>query len=589
MQKVNLTQGSQEWLAHRARHFNASDAPAMMGCSPYKTRTELLDELARGFAAEVDVATQKRFDNGHRVEALARPLAEEIIGEPLYQLVGTRGRLSASFDGLTVLEDVGFEHKALNADLVAAFADMETVNPTERERAAGKSLPLHHRVQMEQQLLVSGAERVLFMASSWDAESTLIEEHHCWYYPDPELRAQIVAGWQQFERDLAGHVPAAATVKPMGATPETLPALRIEVTGAVTASNFDAFRDHAMRVIGSIKRDLRTDQDFADAEATVKWCQGVEDKLAAAKASALAQTETIDALFRVVDDVSAEVRRARLELKKLVDAQKDAIRTEIVMQAQQQLRTHVAELNDSLPRGAVPVPAADFAGVIKGKRSVDSIRDAVGALVASAKVEATQTALRVRTNLDAFENLAAERLSLFPDLNALALKPAEDFAALVQGRLAQHAAEQKAAQERAAADAARREAVLQALREANAAAAAAEQQRQAEAGAKAALEAAAAPQIAPQTIPQKIPTAQPAAVHQTARTEPATLPLGKLCERLGFVVTAEFLAGLGFEAHRDRSARLYRESDFPAVCDALVAHIARQRQTFASTALAALI
>ncbi len=558
MKTHKLTQGSPEWLAYRSAHFNASDAPAMMGCSPYKTRTQLLDELTRGFAPEVDVATQKRFDNGHRAEALARPLAEEIIGEPLFPVVGSAGRLSASFDGLTVLEDQGFEHKALNADLVAAFEDMETINPSERERSACRSLPLHYRVQMEQQLMVSDAQRILFMASHWDAEGTLIEERHCWYYRDDKLRAQIAAGWEQFERDLATHVPAAVEVKPIGATPETLPALRIEVTGAVTASNLEPFKAHALQVIGAINRDLQTDQDFADAEATVKWCKGVEDKLAAAKANALAQTESIEATFRAIDDVSAELKRTRLELDKLVSARKDAIRGEILMNARTALCQHVADLNATLPRDCLAVPPADFAGVIKGKRSVDSIRDAVSALLATTKAELTQTALRVRNNLDAFNLVAGDRLSLFPDLHTLALKPAEDFSALVQGRLAQHQAEQKAAQERRAAEAARLEAEMQVVRESTAAAAAAAQQRVPEAGAK------AAPAVAP----------APAPVAQV--DEPATLPLGKVCERLGLTVTADFLEQLGFPAHRDRSARLYRESAFPGICQAISAHVLLQ-------------
>ena len=88
MEIVNLVQGSAEWLAHRQQHYNASDAPAMMGCSPYKTRDELIRELATGITAEVSVETQSIFDAGHRFEALARPLAEEIIGEDLYPVTG---------------------------------------------------------------------------------------------------------------------------------------------------------------------------------------------------------------------------------------------------------------------------------------------------------------------------------------------------------------------------------------------------------------------------------------------------------------------------------------------------------------------
>lgn len=263
----NLIQGSPEWLAYRAQNFNASDAPAMMGCSPYKTRAELLREVHTGRPADVDVATQKRFDAGHRAEALARPLAEEIIGEELYPVTGSAGRLSASFDGLTMDETQGFEHKALNADLRAAFAIIFAADYT---TDSCRALPIYHRVQMEQQLHVSGAERVLFMASEWGADGNLIEERHCWYYPDDELRANILRGWEQFERDLAAYVlPESAPAAPVGQAPEMLPALRIEITGAVTASNLAEFKASALGAIRAVNRDLQTDQHFADAEQAV--------------------------------------------------------------------------------------------------------------------------------------------------------------------------------------------------------------------------------------------------------------------------------------------------------------------------------
>lgn len=97
-----LIQGTPEWHEHRRTHFNASDAPAMMGGSPYETRTELLHRLATGIEKEIDTATQRIFDDGHRFEALARPLAEAIIGNDLYPVVCSEGNLSASFDGVTL-------------------------------------------------------------------------------------------------------------------------------------------------------------------------------------------------------------------------------------------------------------------------------------------------------------------------------------------------------------------------------------------------------------------------------------------------------------------------------------------------------
>eukprot|EP01032_Pedospumella_encystans_P038774 gene38774-43949_t len=172
----------------------------MLGLSPYKTRSELIRERATGLVAEVDAATQRRFDMGHRSEALARPLAEKIIGEELSPLVGVAddGPYSSSFDGLNFMQTLSMEHKQLNDRLRAAMV----------EGCTGADLPEDYQVQMEHQCLTEPAlERVLFIASKWADDGTLIEERHCWYTPNLELRARIVAGWAQFDADVAAYQP----------------------------------------------------------------------------------------------------------------------------------------------------------------------------------------------------------------------------------------------------------------------------------------------------------------------------------------------------------------------------------------------
>lgn len=91
---------------------------------------------------------------------------------------------------------------------------------------------------------------------------------------------------------------------------------------------------------------------------------------------------------------------------------------------------------------------------------------------------------------------------------------------------------------------------------------------------------AAAPKVAdylPISAPA-VPYVAPAAVvarPATTAAEPATLNLGAICTRLGFTVTADFLAdSLGIAHSRtDKASRLYRESDWPRICAALVHHI----------------
>jgi len=440
MRILSLVQGTPEWYRHRATHWNASDAPAMLGVSSYRTRTQLLDERASGIAPAIDAATQQRFDEGHRFEALARPIAEKIIGDDLYPVIGVpddmlsalHARLSASFDGLTLDESTAWEHKRLNQTLRAVLS---------MEGCTGENLPEEYQVQMEQQAMIANAERVLFMASDWNGDD-LVEELHCWYTPNPELRARIVAGWEQFEQDLAGYTPAqAASPKPIGSAPETLPTLRVEAQGMVTFSNLAEFRGNAMAVLGSINRDLQTDEDFADAETTVKWCKGVEDRLDAAKANVLAQMQSVDEVCRTIDSVSAETRKVRLELDRLVKTEKEHRRAELVANGVAAVRAHYDSINAMSGEHALGIPptlTSDIGAAIKGKKSLTSMRDAIDSAVAAAKIDASQRADRIRANVAVLDEFK-EHAHLFADRVMLCVtKSPEDLRNLAAARVAEH-------------------------------------------------------------------------------------------------------------------------------------------------------
>ncbi len=595
----DLIQGSPEWLAYRATHFNASDAPAMMGVSPYKTRAELLRELHTGVAAEVDAGQQKRFDNGHRAEALARPLAEQIVGEDLYPVTGSEGRQSASFDGLTMAETEGFEHKALNAELRAAFAAIHEENFREvADDAAGcRLLPIHHRIQMEQQLHISGAERILFMASEWTADGELVEERHCWYYPDAELRAQILRGWDQFAADLAAYtLPPSAAPAPVGKAPDLLPALRIEVTGAVTASNLAEFKATALATIRAVNRTLKTDQDFADADKAVKWCADVESRLKAAKEHALSQTADIEALFRALDEIGAEAKTVRLDLDKLVTRRKTEVKEEAVAKARRALDEHVASLNAEIAPMRVTVGPVDFAGAIKGLRSIASMQDALDTALAGGKIAADTAARVVRGNVATFQAEAAGFEFLFADLGALVHKAADDFKAVVSSRIATHKAAEAAREAKRQADALAAQqaesARLEALAVSNRARLAAE----AQAEAAAAVGVVASPGQYPAPVAGPAPSGSDRPVSVTfgptvAQAEhaakwgddPANLKLGVICERLGVTLTAAFVTDVLHvrPAKTDGRAVLFRQSQFPVICSQLQAHVSAMAELYA--------
>lgn len=423
MNIIDAVQGSQEWHAHRAHHFNASDAPAMLGLSPYKTRSALLTELATGITPEIDAATQRRFDDGHRFEALARPLAEQILGEELFPVVGHEGKLSASFDGLTMDGSVCFEHKTLNAEYRDAVA-------------SGGKLPKALLVQIEQQLWVSQAESCLFMASKWTPDGELVEEVHCMVESDPALLNEVIKGWDQFQHDLENYQHPEVIITPVAATIEALPALFVQVEGKVLATNLDAFKQAAQTFIDGIKTELVNDQDFADADKMVKFLKDGEERLALAKQQALAQTASIDELFRTVDAISEQMRGKRLALDRLVKAEKTNRKAEIISHASKALADHVAKLNSRIGGNWMPAISGGFAEVTAGLKSLDSMRDKVATALANAKIEANEVADLIERNEKALEALESPYV-LAPDFASICTKQAEDFDNLIAKRAAE--------------------------------------------------------------------------------------------------------------------------------------------------------
>lgn len=420
MKILDLVQGSDEWHAARAKYFTASDAPAMMGVSKYKTRSQLLREKLTGVTEEVSAAQQVLFDKGHAAEASIRSHIERTIGKELYQVtaVSDCGTYLASFDGLTMDETVSWEHKLHNINLAG--------------NVIASDLEPHYYWQLEHQLLVSEADEAIFTTSDGSPDKC----YSMIYCSVPERREALIAGWRQFAKDLASQELEPEEAEVVGQAPETLPALHIEVTGAVTASNLKPFQDHALAVFKGINTNLETDQHFADAEHVIKWCKNVEQRLAAAKDHALSQTQSIDELFRAIDDISAQARNKRLELEKVVKARKKQIREGIAMAAADAMTKHIEEINRTLGDIRMPAILTDFPAAMKNKKTISSLRDAVDTELARAKVEANQMAHKICLNMEILKDEGRGFETLFPDAQQLVLKDNDDLRSTITARIA---------------------------------------------------------------------------------------------------------------------------------------------------------
>lgn len=441
MQRIThqLVQGTPEWNQFRAHHHGASEASAMLGLSPYKSRTELLREKKTGIAPDVDSATQRIFDRGHEIELLARAMAEAIIVEDLFPVTMSYGNLSASCDGLTFDETIAWECKSANK------ADFETVQ--------NGGLPEKHWPQCQQVMLVTGADRLLFTISDGTEEGTA----HTWVDADAKLQKRIIAGWEQFNRELETFEPEPEVIKAQATLVDDLLLPSIVVTGQIAVeSNLELFGEVLHDFIGRINVKPETDEDFVNIGKAIKSLEKAEEWLDKQEEGVISKFDQLNQTIALKNTLKELARENRLMLQKIDKAEKENRKAQIVAAARNDLFEHHQRIQGELPV-TFTHQAVNFADAIKGKKTIASMQDAVSTMLANAKIEADALARDLREKHTWYIENAGEYSFLFSDLSGLIYKQADDFKAVAQNRIAQHKEQERIKAEAAAKAQAERE------------------------------------------------------------------------------------------------------------------------------------
>lgn len=547
----DLQQGSPEWEQFRLTHYGASEAAVMLGISPKGTRSELLRLKYLGDAKQFsDWVRENILDKGHESEALARPITSDEIDDDLYPRVCSAQimpawasyEMSASTDGLTLSKRVAWEHKHWNEALA--------------ESVRAGVLPDEYMPQCQQIMMVTGAQKVIFTVSDGTREKRVSMD----VLPDTEWQERILAGWCQFDKDLAAYqLPEAEKV--IAAEPVlSLPAVAVQVSGQIAITeNFKAF-EVALRgfLEDRLIREPKTDQDFVDLDGQIKMMKEAETALDAAEAQMLAQISSVDDAKRQKDLLSGLLRQNRLMAEKLLSSEKDRRRAELIETARKAMTAHAEELQSEIEGVRLAVAMPDFAGSIKGLKTLTSMKDKLDAALANGKAAADTQAADLRKKLAWVKEHADEHRALLSDLQQLVAKPMDDFQLVVTTRI--QAEQQRKEQER--------ERIRQEEADRLARQAAVQQQNLVTEKAQEAEEAAQPP----------LAVLSPAPVEVAPGRAPAgapTLRLGVINERIApLSITADGLAKLGFtHADTDKSAKLYFESDFQAMCQAIADHV----------------
>ncbi len=416
MKTVNLVQGSVEWHNFRREKFTASDAPAMLGLSKYKTRDQLLKEKKTGITPPVSDRQQFLFDKGHAAEASYRPILEEFIGDELYNTTGVSDDydfLAASFDGITMDETVIFEHKLWNQSL-ADYIDEHD------------DLPDTHWPQVEHQMFVSGAGVCYFVVSDGtESQSTQIS-----YESKPERAKQVIDGWLLFKKDLENYEVTEVKEKPKADTTFSLPVLsyQIDKTSLAIQTNLDLFKLKAKELVEESKKTLESDQDFANAESMVKTFKGAETRLADISTAVLGEVGSIDQFVKDLNDIKETIRQARLNTEKQVKNRKDEIKADLVKAAKLEILSY---RRSDAPFEIRCWPQYDPSEATKNKRTIESLTSSVNQYVADAKLE-------MNTLIDLAEKhwaMVKGHEFLFSDIGVIFNCPTDEFKAIVDRRI----------------------------------------------------------------------------------------------------------------------------------------------------------
>lgn len=540
----NVKQGSQEWLDLRKGYNSASEANAMMGTCPHKTRLELLTEKKTGVKKEVSSYTQRIFDRGHAVEEMARPIVESIINDDLFNVVMTRNGLLASFDGLTIDNSIIFEHKQWNEELA--------------KNVSNGIVPRSHVYQLEQQLYVANAEKLIFVVS----DGTKNKMVYTWYTSDPVKRQDLLNGWEKFNQDLQTFSPVEKKEKLQGENPDDLMQLSITVSGSVLTSNLDQFKQNATTTIQQINSNLQTDQDFADAEQAIKWCKGTETKLSDAKKGVLSQATDIQAVLATLDEISDLTRSKRLELEKLVKQQKEIIKSQLITNAKTELMQYA---NTQEIQVIATVIQGDFVGAIKGKKTLESMKNAIDLEMVRAKTiiddyvkSEIKRTNQIKENLTLIDSLTKNFEFLFNDKSQIAINcDLSEIPLIIKDRIAQYKQEQ--------------ERIAQYKYE---------QEQIALVNAKKNEQEAQQPEHAilkhdqpEQTLDQKISQVQAIAIPEP---EVDLISLIQINQMLGFNLDKFFIHKMGIQEVGNGQ---YEKQDFPILVDAIQSHLSQIRMT----------
>jgi len=175
VKQLDLQPNTPEWLEARKKYRTASEAPIVLGISPF-TSPDTFKLIKAGLKKQY---YSKAMQLGHELEDKSRQWANEHLGKNFVEEIWVNGDYLASLDGRdgdTVLE-------------------IKTSDITYNKLVDG-IIEEHYHAQIQQQLHCCGSEVAYLVAYSPKQDAFAISEP---IYPAPHYIEEIAKAWDTFE------------------------------------------------------------------------------------------------------------------------------------------------------------------------------------------------------------------------------------------------------------------------------------------------------------------------------------------------------------------------------------------------------
>ena len=189
--KLELIQGTPEWLEARYNYVTASQVPVILNLSDHETPLGLFEEKIMRKELRDLSGKEILFARGHNAEDRGREYlkGKGLVYEPAVVVSDRYPDFLASLDGLTADGQRMFEHKFVGKDVVAKLRSVSHLPPVE----AQKHIPADHYSQIQTGLMLSEAKVCDYFVSDPSGDSHWME-----IFPEPEYQAFIEAEGKKF-------------------------------------------------------------------------------------------------------------------------------------------------------------------------------------------------------------------------------------------------------------------------------------------------------------------------------------------------------------------------------------------------------